>query len=238
MASSPVPPLRKFSENIYIYESQILPPNQKHRSNTLSYVYPEHPPPSSPDICRTRSTLGKTNKQRVRIKRVLMHVFSNSGGINLEVVCSIWLDLYPNGPPPLPLHALILDSTPSGVSFFCEFPHWTAAFVMEFSFLRRLMAHMISTLMVTFLMGVWPLLQRRESLPARGRYVVNTPGTNPVPAVRLYIYSKTDPFMGHKYVEAHALEANEVEYKVFWRGLQVRTFRACESGSGKVLESY
>ncbi|KAF9884584.1 hypothetical protein FE257_001468 [Aspergillus nanangensis] len=146
---------------------------------------------------------------------ILMHAFSNSGGLNLEAVSAIWHAMQRSAmqkPGPLPIKALILDSTPGGTSFFREFPRWTSGVALGFAFLPKFLAKLVAGMIVTVLMGL-PILLGRESMPQRGRRVINSPTNIPVDSARLYIYSKADPLIHDKDVEQHAREAKEKGYK-------------------------
>ncbi|KAL4889817.1 hypothetical protein BDV59DRAFT_185905 [Aspergillus ambiguus] len=144
-----------------------------------------------------------------------MHAFSNSGGLNLEAVSSIWHTMQRSAnlaPGPLPIRALILDSTPGGTSFKKEFPRWTSGIAIGFSFLPKFLARLVAAVIVTILMGL-PILLGRESMPQRGRRVVNSPINIPLNSARLYIYSDSDPLIRDKDVEEHAREAQAQGYK-------------------------
>lgn len=161
--------------------------------------------------------------------RILMHAFSNSGGLNLEAVSSTWHAMQHtsgNNPGPIPLHGLILDSTPGGASFRREFPRWVAGIAIGFAFLPKPLAKLTAAAVVVLLMGL-PALLGLEGLSARGRRVVNSPDRIPTSSARLYIYSDSDPLIGHLDVEEHAREASEVQG---YRKVVLEKF----SGSGHV----
>ncbi|KAE8153015.1 DUF829-domain-containing protein [Aspergillus avenaceus] len=158
---------------------------------------------------------GSLNLRREKERGVLVHAFSNSGGLNLEAVWSVWHALQISQGQsigPLPIHGLILDSTPGGPSFRREFGRWTAGVAMGFAFLPKICAKLVATLIVLVLMGI-PNLLGKESLAARGRRVLNSPQNIPLNSARLYIYSDSDLLIGHSDVESHAQDARDKGYK-------------------------
>ncbi|KAF7596963.1 hypothetical protein BBP40_011329 [Aspergillus hancockii] len=160
--------------------------------------------------------------------RVLMHAFSNSGGVNLEACTLVWHSLQRSmGQPigPMPIQGLILDSTPGGDSFTREAFRWTAGVAMGFAFLPKFLAKIVAAIIVLLRFGL-PNLLGLEVLPARGRRIFNTPEYIPTSSARLYIYSDSDPLIGERDVESHAREAEAKGY----RRIELDKF----SGSGHV----
>lgn len=158
--------------------------------------------------------------------RLLVHVFSNSGALNLEAACSVWNELQSakstttgQSPQPLPIRAFILDSTPGGSSFRREVFRWTTGIATgiapRLSFLPRLLAQFVAYIMggmlVLMLMGM-PRLFGQELMAARCRRAFNTAEDIPVTSSRLYIYSDSDTLIGSQDVESHAKEAEELGY--------------------------
>ncbi|KAE8350315.1 hypothetical protein BDV28DRAFT_43281 [Aspergillus coremiiformis] len=146
--------------------------------------------------------------------RILMHAFSNSGGVNLEATSLVWHSLQHSVDQsigPLPIHGLILDSTPGGCSFSREFHRWTAGVAIGFAFLPKVLAKFVAVIIVLLRFGL-PGLLGKESLPVRGRRVVNSSDFIPTTSGRLYIYSDSDPLIGEKDVESHAQEAKTKGY--------------------------
>ncbi|GMF67179.1 DUF829-domain-containing protein [Aspergillus flavus] len=147
--------------------------------------------------------------------RILMHAFSNSGGVNLEATALVWHSLQLSlgqSIGPLPIQGLILDSTPGGDSFSREFQRWTAGVALGFAFLPRLLAKLVAAIIVLLRFGL-PGLFGKESLPVRGRRVTNSPDYIPTTSGRLYIYSDSDPLIGDKDVESHGHEAKAKGYQ-------------------------
>ncbi|KAE8386048.1 DUF829-domain-containing protein [Aspergillus alliaceus] len=146
--------------------------------------------------------------------RILMHAFSNSGGVNLEATSLVWHALQQSvGQPigPLPIQGLILDSTPGGSSFSREFFRWTAGVALGFAFLPKVLAKLVAIMIVLVRFGL-PGVVGKEILPVRGRRVVNSSDYIPTTSGRLYIYSDSDPLIGDKDIESHAREAKAKGY--------------------------
>ncbi|KAE8381285.1 hypothetical protein BDV26DRAFT_95992 [Aspergillus bertholletiae] len=160
--------------------------------------------------------------------RILMHAFSNSGGVNLEATALVWHSLQRSvgqSIGPLPIHGLILDSTPGGSSFPREFHRWTAGVALGFAFLPGLLAKLVAAIIVLLRFGI-PGLFGRENLAVRGRRVVNSPDYIPTTSARLYLYSDADPLIGDKDVESHGHQATAKGY----RHIELEKFQ----GSGHV----
>lgn len=152
--------------------------------------------------------------------RLLVHAFSNSGGINLSAACSAWRSLQQSitstePPKPFPLQALILDSTPGGISIIPEFKRWTlgiaASFYSAFPSLPKFINLFLSSIFVIGFFGI-PELLGYEIKPSRCRRVINDDRNIPVESKRLYIYSDADPLIAERDVEGHAKEAMERGY--------------------------
>ncbi|KAE8139223.1 DUF829-domain-containing protein [Aspergillus pseudotamarii] len=164
----------------------------------------------------TSSELPESMKYRgTTHPRILMHAFSNSGGTNLEATALVWHSLQRSvgqSIGPLPIQGLILDSTPGGSSFSLEFSRWTAGVALGFAFLPRPLAKLVAATIVVLCFGL-PALLGKESLPVRGRRVINSPDYIPTTSGRLYIYSDSDPLIGDKDVESHGREAKAKGYR-------------------------
>ncbi|EED22388.1 hypothetical protein TSTA_096370 [Talaromyces stipitatus ATCC 10500] len=143
--------------------------------------------------------------------RMLAHAFSNSGALNLEATWCLWKEAF--GPhAPLPLTALVLDSTPGGLTYKTEFTRWTTGVSLGIEpVLPKPISWVIAAVIVTFLM-VAPQVLGIEIMATRGPRGVNSARNIPRDSARLYIYSTSDKLIHHKHVEAHAEIAREKGY--------------------------
>lgn len=144
-------------------------------------------------------------------RRMLVHAFSNSGGLNFEAVWSVWKQIF-GCSAALPVTALVLDSTPGGLTYHTEFRRWTTGVALGFgkalpSFLSRIIAAII----VTCLM-VAPQILGIEIMATRGPRELNSPHNIPCESTRLYIYSTSDCLINYRDVERHAAAAKEKGY--------------------------
>ncbi|OGM51184.1 siderophore iron transporter [Aspergillus bombycis] len=194
------------------------------REMVVKELWPLHSGKPSPSSERPESVKYRGTPH----PRILMHAFSNSGGVNLEATALVWHSLQRSVGQrigPLPIQGLILDSTPGGSSFSLEFHRWTAGVALGFAFLPRLLAKLVAAIIVLLYFGL-PGLLGKEVLPVRGRRVINSPDYIPTTSARLYIYSDSDPLIGDKDVESHGHEAKAKGY----RHIELEKFQ----GSGHV----
>lgn len=142
--------------------------------------------------------------------RILAHAFSNSGGLNLEATWCVWKQVF-GSTTPLPLTALILDSTPGGLTYKTEFSRWTTGVSLGMAALPSPLRWAIAAIIVTCLMVV-PQVLGIEVMATRGPRELNSPRNIPLKSARLYVYSSTDQLIYWKDVETHAEEARKKGY--------------------------
>jgi hypothetical protein len=141
---------------------------------------------------------------------MLAHAFSNSGGLNLEATWSVWKGLF-GSTTPLPLTALILDSTPGGLTYKTEFGRWTTGVSLGMAVLPKPLRWVIAAVIVTCLMVV-PQVLGIEIMATRGPRELNSARNIPHKSARLYVYSSSDRLIYWKDVEAHAEAARYKGY--------------------------
>ena len=165
-----------------------------------------------------QSNASSPSPSETKTPRNLVHIFSNSGGITLEAICNSYSAVYHT---PLPIEMLILDSSPGGESWRNDWRTWYFGAAAGFgsilpTFLPKLVIRILAFAMalplVTLLYMV-PCILGFESLPARGRRVINDPNKIPVQSKRLYIYSDKDPLVHPPHVESHALNAKKLGHQ-------------------------
>lgn len=142
--------------------------------------------------------------------RMLAHAFSNSGGLNLEATWSVWKEIFETNTP-LPLTALILDSTPGGLTYKTEFSRWTTGVSLGMAALPKPLRWAIAAIIVTCLMVV-PQILGIEIMATRGPRELNSPQNIPQKSARLYVYSSSDKLIYWKDVEKHAEFASNKGY--------------------------
>uniref|UniRef100_A0A093VFP9 Transmembrane protein 53 n=1 Tax=Talaromyces marneffei PM1 TaxID=1077442 RepID=A0A093VFP9_TALMA len=156
-----------------------------------------------------RSGLQSTDSPTSR-PRVLAHAFSNSGGLNLEATWSVWKEVHGSATP-IPLTALILDSTPGGLTYKTEFSRWTTGVSLGMAGLPQPLRWAIAAIIVTCLMVV-PQVLGIEIMATRGPRELNLARNIPHETARLYIYSSSDKLIHWKDVEKHAEDARNKGY--------------------------
>lgn len=142
--------------------------------------------------------------------RMLAHAFSNSGGLDLEATWSVWKEIF-GSTTPLPLTALILDSTPGGLTYKTEFSRWTTGVSLGMAVLPKPLRWALAAIVVTCLMVV-PQVLGIEIMATRGPRELNSARNIPHKTARLYVYSSSDKLIYWKDVETHAEEARNKGY--------------------------
>jgi pimeloyl-ACP methyl ester carboxylesterase len=149
--------------------------------------------------------------------RLLIHVFSNGGGVKLTSLVESLLSSPPPSAPSsssadassagtvaaLPARAIVFDSCPGYAGYV--------------NMLRAFTAHMQSPILryLAYIpLSFWYLFRRlalrgKPDVIAAMRDKLNDPKLLPEDAQRLYLYSRTDLLIDPKCVEAHANDARE-----------------------------
>lgn len=150
---------------------------------------------------------------------ILLHAFSNSGGINLAAVAEVYQQLY--GPEALlPHRLLILDSTPGGHVFWNEIGRWSAGIAVGLAprvLLPRVILQMLTYAWCILAFGL-PSLFGYKNVAERVKGVLNDPSVLDITSHRLFLYSKKDQLIGYEDVEQYAAKNSE-------RGFDVRLKR-------------
>ena len=134
--------------------------------------------------------------------RVLVHIFSNSGGINLEALCIAYRDQLHTPTSALPANAIFFDSTPGGPFCWRELPRWTRGFNVNLATVSPIPTFVslkFSCLLVVFIFGA-PLLFGQETLPVRIMKFLNN-------LENISNDSKADILIGWRDVEEDAAKA-------------------------------
>lgn len=175
--------------------------------------------PKSKELAAQTKTKDDVVAAAAENSEILVHVFSNSGGLNFEAACAAWnshLESLNAPPTPLPIKAVVFDSTPGGDSVWSEFPRWSAGIGLGvakvFPFLPAFIIKTITAAFIAVFMGL-PEVLGHETAPIRCRKEVSNPKNISFDTPRLYLYSEADPLISHKEVESHAEAAEKKGYK-------------------------
>jgi hypothetical protein len=137
--------------------------------------------------------------------RLLIHVFSNGGGMNLANISKTYERMAGR---PLPARAVIFDSLPGGDKFTNEFSRWVNAIAIGLPSnpLVRWPGQVLIALMVIVLLGL-PSLFGVENAATKARRDLNDKKLINSKAKRLYIYSEADALIGAREVREYAAES-------------------------------
>ena len=154
-----------------------------------------------------RSTMSEVFDHKDGSGKVLIHVFSNSGGINLEAAYLTYHELHSTSEP-LPATGVIFDSTPGGKFFWKEFPRWSRGVYAGLAPVVPLPGFITMAFAWTWVLLVMgmPMLLGYENTVSRVSRFVNDP-RNIKDSGRLYLYSKVDPLIDWRNVEDAAAKA-------------------------------
>lgn len=143
---------------------------------------------------------------------ILAHAFSNSGALNFEATCSVWHEVF-GADVPLPLTALILDSTPGGTTYKTEFNRWTTGVSNGLeTVLPKPISWVIAAVVILSLMVI-PQVVGIDIMATRGPRALNKTRNIAPECARLYVYSMSDELIYYRDVEAHAEDARQKGYQ-------------------------
>ena len=162
----------------------------------------------SPEELKQRSEIparAVLSSNKLEDKRLLVHVFSNGGGMNLTGVSKAYERL---AGCPIPARTVIFDSLPGGDKFTNEYSRWINAIAIGLPSnpLVRWPARVLIALMVILLLGL-PALFGIENAATKTRRDLNDAKLINLKAKRLYIYSEADALIGGDEVREHAAES-------------------------------
>ncbi|KAK3328647.1 hypothetical protein B0T19DRAFT_196402 [Cercophora scortea] len=147
--------------------------------------------------------------------RVLVHVMSNTGGINFAATLHAYQQSDPDAKP-FPHQMLVCDSTPGSTHFLSNIAPWSRALALgvagylpwPFLLTQGLAAAFLGTLHgVGWLLGM-------PSAADFSTNAVNDPALSDINARKLYLYSKADDIIYWEDLEEHAAQARERGYTV------------------------
>lgn len=136
--------------------------------------------------------------------KLLIHAFSNGGGMRLAAVSKAYRKLTE---ATLPAHLIVFDSLPGGDKFTNEFGRWinTLAVGLPSNIFIRWPALVLFALLLTVQFGL-PLLVGRENVATKARRDLNDEKLICAQSKRLYLYSEADSLIGASQVREHAAE--------------------------------
>jgi hypothetical protein len=175
----------------------------------------------SPAQLRGRSDIPARALLAGDTERLLVHAFSNGGGMALAAVSKAYRDI---GGTALPARAVIFDSLPGGDKFSNEFGRWVKAIAVGLPsnpFLRW-PGQVLIALVVIVLLGL-PSLFGLENAATKARRELNDEELINEGAKRLFLYSEADALIGAKEVREYAAESAE-------KGWDVKTVDFGDSG--------
>jgi len=132
---------------------------------------------------------------------LLVHSFSNGGGIQLVEFAKLWVRK--NGTA-LPMRAQIMDSAPGKGGW--KRSHAAIATSLPRNFFTKFFGSLAIHLLL-FGCFLFDKIRRVENVMVTLSRLLNDPGLFDVKAPRLYLYSKADAMVGPEEVEEHAGEA-------------------------------
>jgi hypothetical protein len=137
--------------------------------------------------------------------RLLVHAFSNGGGMTLAAICKAYRRLTGTV---LPARIVVFDSLPGGDKFTKEFSRWVRAISVGLpaSPFLQWPARVLIVIIVIVLMGL-PSLFGLENAATQARRELNDENLINLNAKRLYIYSEADALIGANEVREYAAES-------------------------------
>lgn len=137
--------------------------------------------------------------------KLLVHAFSNGGGMTLAAVCKAYRRLTGTV---LPARIVIFDSLPGGDRFTSEFSRWVSAIAVGLPAnpLVQWPARVLIGILVIILLGL-PSLLGLENAATQTRRELNDENLVNLNAKRLYIYSEADALIGANDVREYARES-------------------------------
>ncbi|KAL2262654.1 hypothetical protein VTK26DRAFT_579 [Humicola hyalothermophila] len=160
---------------------------------------------------------GKNNTDKARSKeRVLLHVMSNTGGMNCAATMNAYSQLT-SGRAVLPHHLLVCDSTPGSTHFLPNVGPWSRAMALG-AHARWLpwpfvVTQALAALFLGCLHGFGWLVGATSAAEFSTR-AVNDARLSDEAAKRLYLYSKEDDIIYWEDVEKHAADARQKGWSV------------------------
>jgi hypothetical protein len=153
--------------------------------------------------------------------KLLIHAFSNGGGINLAAISKAYRQLTDAA---LPARLVVFDSLPGGDELTEEFSRWLDALAVGLpsNILLRWPALGLLALVIIVQLGLPPLLGRKN-VATRAREDLNDDKLISPHSRRLYLYSEADKLIGANEVREHAAECAS-------KGWQVETVNFQTSG--------
>lgn len=137
--------------------------------------------------------------------RLLVHAFSNGGGMTLAAVSKAYRRLTGTV---LPARIVVFDSLPGGDQFGSEFGRWVKAISVGLpkNPLVQWPATVLIVLVVIILLGM-PSLFGLENAATQARRELNDENLISLKAKRLFLYSEADALIGAKDVREYASES-------------------------------
>jgi hypothetical protein len=145
--------------------------------------------------------------------KVLIHAFSNGGGINLVHLSRLYHSIYRIF---LPHSLLVLDSAPGGHRYISERSRWALVMTNALASvlpLPRFMLNALASIWVFFSLGMAEVFGL-ENEAKFCRRCLNDPALFQGGNGRLYVYSESDEVIGWEAVEEHAADAKGKGWKV------------------------
>lgn len=155
------------------------------------------------------------------VDRLLVHAFSNGGGMSLAAVSKAYRRI---AGAALPARTVVFDSLPGGDIFSKEFSRWVDAVAIGLPAnpLVRWPGRVLIALMIILLLGL-PSLLGFENAATKARRDLNDENLVSLKAKRLYIYSEADALIGANEVREYAVESRS-------KGWDVETVNFGDSG--------
>ncbi|RVX73839.1 hypothetical protein B0A52_02729 [Exophiala mesophila] len=137
--------------------------------------------------------------------RLLVHAFSNGGGMSLGAISKAYQQLSGTA---LPARLVVFDSVPGGDKFTKEFGRWVGAFAVGLpsNILIRWPALVLLGLVVAVQLGL-PSLFGTANAATKARADLNDEKLINPQSKRLYLYSDADALIGANEVREHAAES-------------------------------
>lgn len=171
------------------------------------------------DVVRKYMPAPKSNAMWGRLgqppSKILLHTFSNSGGINLVAMAEVYQELY--GPEAfLPHQLLILDSTPGGHLLWEEIGRWSTGIAVGLASHVPLPQAILQMLAYVWCVGAIavPALFGYKNVAERVKEVLNDPGVLDKKPQRLFLYSKQDQLIGYRDVQEYAAKNSARGFRV------------------------
>jgi len=161
-----------------------------------------------PDVLDT-----KIEKSR-ELKRVLLHVMSNTGGMNCAATMNAYHKL--TGGHVFPHDMLVCDSTPGSTAFLPNVGPWSRAMALGASSWLPWPFFVTQALAAIFLgcLHGFGWLIGATSAAEWSTNAVNDPKMSDTSAKRLYLYSKEDDIIHWADIEKHAADARQKGWSV------------------------